>query len=173
MVILGKLSTPQCLKYHAIYTKFIRSMFQQNFPPWIKNLSWCLVIAVHMFSCYLHMKIPEEGGIVPCYVHRRYRSILKKIFPMVKVTMVFLSQLSDVRCVYYHLFTHKLSGIFSHCLPQWLKLPRCLYLNYQVYGVNVIVLFIEITRGRGSANFFPMIKVTTMLSPKLSRLQCL
>mgnify|MGYP006973717295 CR=1 FL=1 len=81
MVILGNLSSPRCLKYHAIYTKFIKGMFQQNFPPRVKNLSWCLVIAVHMFSCYLHIKMPGEGGILPCYLHRRYRSIFSKKNP--------------------------------------------------------------------------------------------
>ena len=82
MVILGNLSSPQCLKYHAIYTKFIRGMFQQiPLPPRVKNLSWCLVIAVHMFSCYLHIKMPGEGGILPCYLHRRYRSIFSKKNP--------------------------------------------------------------------------------------------
>ena len=81
MVILGNLSSPQCLKYHAIYTKFIRGMFQQNSPPRVKNLSWCLVIAVHMFSCYLHIKMPGEGGILPCYLRRRCRSIFSKKNP--------------------------------------------------------------------------------------------
>ena len=144
-------------------------MFQQQIPPppWVKNLSWCLVIAVHMFSYYLHIKMPGEGGILPCYLHRRYRSIFsKQIIPMVKVTMVFLSQLSDVHCVYYHLFTHKLSGIFSHLSSPmvkvtmmfvsklsglWRECYRAIYRNY---------------RGTGSTNLFSMIKVTTMLETK-------
>src|SRR4051812_16405020 len=77
--------------------------------------------AVHMFSCYLHIKMPGEGGILPCYLHRRYRSIFSKKIPTIKVTMVFLPQLSDMRCVYYHLFTHKLSGIFSHLSSPMVK----------------------------------------------------
>ena len=92
---------------------------------------------------------------------------------MVTITTVFLPQLSDVCCVNYHLFTRKLSGIFSHfsfpmvkvttifvskLLGLWLECYRDIYRNY---------------RRPGSTNFFPMIKVITMLFPKLSRLQCL
>ena len=70
---------------------------------------------------------------------------------MVKVTMVFLPQLSDVRCVYYHLFTHKLSGIFSHfSFPMvkvttmfvsklsglWRECYRAIYRNYRRPGFN-------------------------------------
>ena len=80
--------------------------------------------------------------------------------------MVFLPQLSDVRCVYYHLFTHKLLGIFSHFSSPmvkvtmmfvsklsglWRECYRAIYRNY---------------RGAGSTNLFPMIKVTTMLETK-------
>ena len=70
---------------------------------------------------------------------------------MVKVTMVFLPQLSDVRCVYYHLFTHKLSGIFSHFSSPmvkvttmfvsklsglWRECYRAIYINYRGPGFN-------------------------------------
>ena len=127
-----------------------------------------------MFSCYLHIKMPGEGGILPCYLHRRYRSIFSKKKSL-RSKLPWCFYLSYQMCAaYITIYLHINYRVSFHiCLPQWLKLPRCLYLNYQVYGVNVIVLFIEITRGRGSTNFFPMIKVTMMLSPKLSRLQCL
>ena len=98
---------------HKIYQGYVSAT--NSTPPWVKNLSWCLVIAVHMFSSYLHIKIPGEGGIVPCYLHRRYRSIFSKknIFPMIKVTMVFL-----VSC---RVCGSHITVLFSHKLPRGLE----------------------------------------------------
>ena len=140
---------------HKIYQGYVSA----KFPPIVKNLSWCLVIAVHMFSCYLHIKIPGEGGIVPCYLHRRYRSIFSKKIPMVKVTMVFLPQLSDVCCVYYHLFTHKLSGIFSHLSSPMVKVTTTFVSKLSGLWCECYRAIYRNYRGAGSTNLFPMIKV--------------
>ena len=147
-------------------------MFQQQIPPppRVKNLSWCLVIAVHMFSCYLQIKMPGKGGILPCYLHRRYRSIFSKEKSL-RSKLPWCFYLSYQMCVsYITIYLHINYRIsFYICLPQWLKLSRCLYLNYQVYGVNVIVLFTEIIRGRVQQIYSQWSKLPRCLKQKVAK----
>ena len=150
---------------HKIYQGYV-SATNLPPPPRVKNLSWCLVIAVHMFSYYLHIKMLGEGGILPCYLHRRYRSIFSKKIPTVKVTMVFLPQLSDVRCVYYHLFTHKLSGIFSYFSSLMVKVTTMFVSKLSGLWRECYHAIYRNYQGAGSTNLFQMIKVTTMVETK-------
>ena len=112
------------------------------------------------------IKMPGEGGILSCYLHRRYRSIFSKKIPMVKVTMVLLPQLSDVRRVYYHLFTHKLSGIFSHLFSPMVKVTTMFVSKLSGLWRECYRAIYKNYRGAGSTNLFPMIKVTMMLETK-------
>lgn len=122
--------------------------------------------SAYVFILFTH-KMSGEGGILPCYLHRRYRSIFsKKIFPTVKVTMVLLPQLSDVRCVYYHLFTHKLSGIFSHLSSLMVKVTTMFVSKLSGLWRECYHAIYRNDRRAGSTNLFPMIKVTTMLETK-------
>ena len=130
---------------HKIYQGYVLA---NPPPPTGQKLMMVFSYRIHIFSCYLHIKMPGEGGILPCYLHRRYRSIFQKKSLRSKLSWCFY--LSYQMCTaYITIYLHINYRVSFHIyLPQWLKLPRCLYLNYQVYGVNVIVLFTEITGGR-------------------------
>ena len=120
------------LKISCYLRKTYQGYVSANSPPRVKNLSWCLVIAVHMFSCYLHIKMPGEGAILPCYLHRRYRSIFsKKNSLWSKLPWCFYLSY-QICATYITIYLHINYLVSFHIfLSQWLKLPRCLYLNYQ------------------------------------------
>ena len=129
-----------------LFKQNLSGVYFSKISPVGQNFSWCLVIAVHMFSCYYTEKYQERE----IYYHAIYTedtgvSFQKKFLRKLPWCFYLSYQMCAAYITIQLHINYRVS--FHICLPQWLKLPRCLYLNYQVYGVNVIVLFTEITGG--------------------------
>ena len=112
---------------HKIYQGYVLA----NSSPRVRNLSWCLVIAVHMFSCYLQIKNQErEVYYRAIYTEDTGVSFQNKSSLWSKLP--WCSYLGYQMCVaYITIYLHINYRVSFHIfLPQWLKLPRCLYLDY-------------------------------------------
>mgnify|MGYP006933134835 CR=1 FL=1 len=121
--------------------------FSKNFPHGAKFIMVFSYHSAHVFMLFTHK---NAWGVATVLFTQKISEYIFKKKKSLRSKLPWCFYLSYQMCAaYITIYLHINYQVSFHiCFPLWLKLSRCLYLNYQVYGVNVIVLFTEITGGR-------------------------
>lgn len=101
---------------------------QQKIPD--KNLPLCLYVSYQLCCVYRIMIYTQK---VPAYVSTTFS-------PRSKVITVFAPELSALLCLHYRVIYAEFVRVYFQYPPQHKKLPRCLYISYQVIMSVVHIL---------------------------------